>query len=916
MDEQTFDKVAFHSGFSPDDPYLLLDGLSNGGHGHLDGNSLLQWTQNGRVWLADTDYIKSLPKFHNGVLIFKNGQSATIPGFCELEHVTDLPGLGASITTLRDYAGVDWQRHVLWLRDSVFLVVDRMTARETDDYSFRAVWQTLGTVQQSSAGLSVEQKGQHARFATTPDARFTLNDDPDQGKNWSTYPFADEPVVRVWQAIYNRRLEAGRSFNIFTVMQASGEQPSTVTVHRVSDNVAIVSGLNEPILVGVADETGRIGLAEEAFAQARALVVTPSRGFALGARSIFTPDGDWNFDEAADLEVDLASGQGTILQPAAVTTADRPEVTTRMLGFLAAPHEIRSMLQMLQPLRPGTAAREAVEPPGISLVQRWNYGTVLDAYLLSSNARSFEAVDTGAVLTVSPDPLAVNVFFRKEGANRPENLLDGMLTTTDGSVMWDTDQQVTVTLSMDDEYDLDRLVLRAWFALTSSTGHRFQLGRIRILASNDDFAQDVRVLADETDTAQHPDWGGEDRKPQVYEFADLKTRARAVRLELTPRPGTGVYLSELEVWGSGEEMAVDTADRKAMPTHTFRTLHTADLTGDGRDEIIAGSSNGQVYCFDADGQQLWSFAYGGSVEAVTTVEFAQNGRPFVVAGGIGGQVVCLDADGTEQWRFAVPFYKRTGNVRVLFAARLAAEGPPVVVAGADNWHYYALDSRGSQLWHYESVHGSTAGAAADLDGDGIDEVICGTEYYWWHCVNADGSKRWSYSTKGGPGANAVAVGDLDGDGVKEVLFGGADTTVQAVDADGQALWQFNTGDEVQNLVCIDVTGDGRDEVLVTSLSFNVYCLDGEGTMLWRRELPDQVRAMALLEAGEQKLAAVGCDDGHVYVLQVADGTVVHHFRAGDRIHSIVAGVLPDGIPILAAAAANGQIYCLKLPARE
>ncbi|MFO7947672.1 MAG: hypothetical protein R6V19_12760, partial [Armatimonadota bacterium] len=112
--QHAFDKVAFRDGFEPDDQYLLLDGLSAGGHGHMDGNAVLQWTENGRVWLADVDYIKSLPKYHNTLLILRDGQSEEPPEFCSLQNFADLDTLAASHTVAEDYAGGDWHRYVVW----------------------------------------------------------------------------------------------------------------------------------------------------------------------------------------------------------------------------------------------------------------------------------------------------------------------------------------------------------------------------------------------------------------------------------------------------------------------------------------------------------------------------------------------------------------------------------------------------------------------------------------------------------------------------------------------------------------------------------------------------------------------------------------------------------------------------------
>jgi outer membrane protein assembly factor BamB len=154
----------------------------------------------------------------------------------------------------------------------------------------------------------------------------------------------------------------------------------------------------------------------------------------------------------------------------------------------------------------------------------------------------------------------------------------------------------------------------------------------------------------------------------------------------------------------------------------------------------------------------------------------------------------------------------------------------------------------------------------------------------------------------------VAAGDLSGDGTLDVIFGGADTTVQVQDSEGTRLWVFNTGDEVSDLACADVDGDGADEVIVSSLSFNVYCLDGDGTVLWRTALPNQVRALALLEGGTLRVAA-GCDDGAVYALDAADGSLLARFETGGRLIDLAAG----GPQQVIASSEDGFVYAIGLP---
>lgn len=899
------DKISFRSSFAPDAGYLLLDGLSVGGHGHLDGNSVLQWTDNERIWLADVDYIKSLPKYHNGVLILRDGQSAPIPGFVELENLADLRTVGASQTVLRDYAGVDWHRNVMWVRDRLFIIADRMVAREPGDYSFRAVWQTIGDTELDGSILRVEQQGQHAAIAMTADTRCLLNEDEYTGKNWSSYPYIDEPVVKSMQGILDAHLEPGEQVVLFTVLHASGEEPSQVSVRRVGPNAIAVTGAGEPILAAVQDQDGRITLPGAAGGVGAMAVMTPTHIAGVGMTEIAAMGETRSFEGGADVEADLGDGVVAVLMPARTTVAGEQTAQIVELGRSAAPAEVEGLMRVVMAAAPPVTvpAPAGADVPPMTML--WSFVDRPSSFLLTGNAGVPEAVDALESLTATPEPLEANVFSQAVGMNVLENLFDGAQNGTEDCVMWDDDQEVTLNLRLRATCHLERLRLAAWFATSSSKNKLFQLGRIRLLVSNDGFVADQRTLVDVTDEEEHGNWGAPGHAPEKYEFA-LDADARDVRLVLTPRPGTAVYLAELELWGTGEGLEDLLIAQGEGPAYVFNSVQSADLDGDGTDEVLAGSSNGKVYCLSADGQVRWVADVKAEVNSVAIVDLAGDGRPEVVAGAMGGLVVALDGEGQRLWSFEVPFYKRTPHVRTVFAADLDGDGGDEVIAGADSWRYYALDASGQELWHYESVHGSTAGTAADLDGDGRDEVVAGTEYYWWHVINPDGSRRFGVRTAGGPCANAVAAGDLDGDGRREVIFGGADTNVQVYGAEGERLWVFNTGDEVTDLACADVDGDGADELLVSSLSFNVYCLDGDGTLLWRTALPNQVRTLVLL-AGEPITLAAGCDDGAAYVLSGADGQLLGRFPTGGRIIDLAA----TGAGAVIVSSEDGRLYAAR-----
>ncbi|HCA47306.1 MAG TPA: hypothetical protein DEP45_08065, partial [Armatimonadetes bacterium] len=118
----------------------------------------------------------------------------------------------------------------------------------------------------------------------------------------------------------------------------------------------------------------------------------------------------------------------------------------------------------------------------------------------------------------------------------------------------------------------------------------------------------------------------------------------------------------------------------------------------------------------------------------------------------------------------------------------------------------------------------------------------------------------------------------------------------------------NTGDEVTDLACADVDGDGQDEILVSSLSFNVYCLEGDGSVKWRTALPNQLRTLTLLE-GEPMRVAVGCDDGSVYTMSAADGSLLGRFQTEGRLIDLA----PLGPGEAVASSEDGFLYGVRMP---
>ena len=874
---RTVDKIAFRNGFGLDDQYLLLDGLARGGHGHMDANAILQWAENDRVWLADTDYIKSLPKFHNTLLIMRNGQSARIPGFCELRNAADLPGLSVSRTALSDYAGTDWERTIVWLKGRYFVVLDKVTALTDANYSIRAVWQTLGEATIDETHLDIKQKGQHAAITMAAGTRCMLHDDHEQGRNWEGYPHAD-PVVRVFQGMGGGQMRKGDSCYLATVLHASGETPSSVRVNRVGERLFTVTGEGEAVLLALPDSAGRIAVADAVEAEADLFVLTPRRGYGVNVRRVSSEQLTREFAESADLGVELRTGEAAIVSPARQTAADKVVWQQAELGAMAEPDEVDDLIRQFSPWTPARIAAEQLPSNLPALRKRWTRADFPKELMITANGNAFGSVDAGMRVTCRPDPLPANMFSGEAGANTPSNMFDNQLQGTGAATMWADDQEVTIDLAFDEVCSIERLSLDAWFATRSSKGKTFQLGRLQVLASKDGFAADTRVLVEQRDDKTYPSWGN----PVNHTFDGLEADARSVRLVLTPRPGSAIYIAEIRLFAKGRWLSERFA-AVGGGGNLFPAIEVTDVDGDGRAECLAGAASGALICWGADGQERWRADTGGALQAVSSIADGRTGRRVVVVGGKSATVYAYDHAGKALWTYDVETYKRKGIVRVIFPAGLDGNGQQVAIVGAENWRYYALDSTGEKRWHYESVHPSTAGLAVDLNGDGRQEAVLGTAYYWWPCVQPDGSKLWGYRTAGGPGANAVGAGDLDGDGKPEVVFGGADTFVQAAGNGGERLWQFNTGDEVTAVHCLDTDGNGTVEVLVTSLSFNAYCLNGAGELVWQRELGSPIVKATPVTFDERPALAAGCGNGSVVLLDVRTGRPLARGDAGAAV---------------------------------
>ena len=106
-----------------------------------------------------------------------------------------------------------------------------------------------------------------------------------------------------------------------------------------------------------------------------------------------------------------------------------------------------------------------------------------------------------------------------------------------------------------------------------------------------------------------------------------------------------LYVSELDgavaaYTLSGEKIWSQPSTNPAL----LFNIAAADITNNGKDELIAASANGSVYCYNHKGEILWTFTPKDKVR-FSEVAVINNGKPQIFAGGNNYKLYELDAKG-------------------------------------------------------------------------------------------------------------------------------------------------------------------------------------------------------------------------------------------------------------------------------
>lgn len=250
--KDTFHKLTFRSGFGQDDNYLIVDGFSAGRHGHQDGNAILKYSANSRLFLVDRDYIQNTPVYHSNVVIIKNGEQHKKPPLAKLEWASDLEGTSISRSQVMGYNGTDWSRTIINPGGRFFLIYDDLHINEAGTYILKNLWQSLGTPTIDQQTFKVEQQGVTMLLQNMSKSDLRLKDIYGHFiKYWKTvypYPYADHETV-LTEVIDEKPYRAGDKTAFINVLSSHKGNHTPIKAVRLQENLIAIDDGQESWLV-------------------------------------------------------------------------------------------------------------------------------------------------------------------------------------------------------------------------------------------------------------------------------------------------------------------------------------------------------------------------------------------------------------------------------------------------------------------------------------------------------------------------------------------------------------------------------------------------------------------------------------------------------------------------------------------
>ncbi len=280
-----------------------------------------------------------------------------------------------------------------------------------------------------------------------------------------------------------------------------------------------------------------------------------------------------------------------------------------------------------------------------------------------------------------------------------------------------------------------------------------------------------------------------------------------------------------------------------------------DVNGDGRPDLLAGSSDSLLYCLSggrpASAREIWSALTLGAITDVEAIgDVNGDGYADAVAGSKDNIVYCISGKPADE---GLELWQRADSASIHSVAALgdvSGDGIGDVVVGTAMNNMICISGAAAQqgkiLWKFSSdADFWNVLALPDLNGDGRMECVGSCDNFIYCFSGATQGQQGSTAAKaiwaipydaGARVWSIAAIPDVNSDGKADILLGSRMDRVECLSgATGKNIWSFSTGYDAKYVTSIgDINGDGKPDVLAGSADDYGYALSGAtGQQLWK-----------------------------------------------------------------------------------
>ena len=747
-DGRALDKAVFRSGWDDDAEYMMLDGVHVGMHKHADANAIIRYSKGDRYWLVDMDYIRSEPRHHNSLMFTRDGvcpdvRSSSRNGVqsvmtsavaAELIAAAGSRSAAVTVTRLHDYGGADWDRAIFWKAGSGFVVIDSVRARVAGHYATHVFWRTLGETRLDGNRLRLRQsptlKRDSASLRTVEDEGRTV---VEFGAGASLYANLDLEPGAYTVHLVGRGLHGGA--DSFWVQYGDDEKvahhvsfehyaDSSPTWEKTSPGVPLtVAAKGNPYL--------RVWLREGPGQRLDRILIRDGTGgqTVLQAEDLLEveppapPDSDRFFHivnaDGARRKLrhsfDYGHG-GSDGYYAKYPYADRvTRVLTQTREADLAVGEALAFHNLLH-------TQEAADTPDRELrnvAERCWLATGPRPFLVGFGPTNVGGLDIPAgPFLLAEDELLIAVAPGADASTRkaPTNARD-MLTRLSGVAATTPEPEPCPTPPLPLLKPLRTVVLQD--EITALT----RRGDTLLCATRAGLVTALSASGDER-------WR-----------ASLDSRVRTLACADSAKG-----LLVIAGTHAAEVVALSAADGSELWRYTCRSFHgrtgsvatvfAADIDGDGKQEIVAGSDNWHYHALSAEGKLLWKRDTTHASTVGAAADINGDGRDEIMAGTEYGWPRLLDADGQlMRGLYGGPV---TSAVAMCDAD---GDGRPEPYLALEDGYLRRVDPQKGFAW--QTNCGGTITAIAPFDaGDGTTALFCSSVSLYVSAVAGNGEVRW------------------------------------------------------------------------------------------------------------------------------------------------------------------------------